>query len=79
MISWLQGIFDSISNFFGMITDTINSIIDKMIEFFGYIGSAVDFVKGILNFLPSFYLVFAGIVLVVLVIYLILGRQSGGD
>ena len=79
MISWLQGIFDSLSSFFSMVAALIGDFIDKLLEFFGYIKAAFSFLQTALDFLPAFYVTFAVIIVTVLIVYLILGRQSGGD
>ena len=72
MFEWLQGIISSVSDFF-------NGFIDSTVKFFEYLSFAKDYALTLVGFLPAWLKAFAIITITVSVIYLVIGRDSGGD
>lgn len=79
MITWLSNIFDSISGFFQSISNGISSIISKLVEFFQLVTEFFEFLYNAIQLVPIYYQIFGSIIITVLIIMLILGRESGGD
>lgn len=79
MIAWLENIVRTITSFFQSIGDLITSIIDKFKQFFAFIAAAFEFVTSAFALIPSYYVAFGVIIVSVLVLFLILGRNAGGD
>lgn len=79
MIAWLENLFNTVYGFFSNIVSIINYIVDQIRLLFGYVQGAADFVKNAFLLIPSYYLVFGTIIIVVLIVFLVLGRNAGGD
>lgn len=79
MIEWLKSIWDGISAFFDQVRTIVDVVIDKINEFITVIGSVMQFVWQCIEWIPPIFRVFLTISIIVLVLYLILGRNAGGD
>lgn len=79
MIQWFQNIFDSISNFFDSILDGISNVVDKIVGFFKLVAEFVEFLMYTIDLIPYHYKLYGGIIITVLVVMVIVGRESGGD
>ena len=77
--------FDHIANFFSWIIDTVSTVF----EFFGSvvtglfniiksIPSVITMLTGSIGYLPSTIAAFATITLTISIVYLIVGRDTGG-
>lgn len=74
-----------ILNFFDWVTDVILSVfnwftdfLENTINLFKYLGQATQLTTGLISSLPPWLQVFGTITITVSVIYIILGRSSGG-
>lgn len=79
MIDLLHSFFASIAEFFQTVWNFVSFIFGELIDFFRMVGSAVSFAFSIISFIPSIYLAFGIAMLLVLIIYIIVGRNAGGD
>ena len=69
--NWLVDTFQSIWNF-------ITSLFSGLVSMLQMIPQVVSMVTGTIGYLPSVLAVFATLTITVSVLYLILGRNSGG-
>ena len=79
MIQLIQSFFESIGEFFSKIWDFIVMIWEELTQFFKILGPTIKFFQHMLTFLPGIYLGFGIALLVVLLLYIIIGRTAGGD
>ena len=79
MIDWLSSLVENFRNFAESISSLISNIVNEIRLLFQYVQNAVDFVRGAFQLIPSYYLVFGAIILTVLIVYVVLGRNAGGD
>lgn len=78
MIQFLQTFFQSIAEFFSKIWSFLTGIFDELAQFFRMLKPAMQFVLSLLKSLPAVYWLFGVAMILVLIVYLILGRESGG-
>lgn len=71
-ISWIVNLFKTIWSFF-------LGLIDNLIMLVGYIGDALRLAYNMVDSLPAWLKVFAFLTLSVTVLYLVLGRNTGGS
>lgn len=76
---------DFIKNFIDWITETVNSVItwfhsfiDSATQLFKYISYASDTATNLLDSLPPWLKIFGTVTIFISVLYMILGRSSGG-
>ncbi len=74
-----------ILNFFDWFTDVVKSVFDYFTDFldnlmnlFEYLGQAVELTGSLIAAFPPWLQIFGTITITVSVIYIILGRSSGG-
>lgn len=79
MIQWLNNIFTSLSGFFESITNGIHNIIEKIAGFFRLVGEFLEFLFYTIDLIPYHYKIYGSIILAVLIVLIIIGRESGGD
>lgn len=79
MIDLIYSFFTSIGEFFSKIWDFITMIWEELTQFFKILSPALKFFQGLLSSLPPVFLAFGLAMLVVLVLYIIIGRTAGGD
>lgn len=79
MISFLQGFFQSIAEFFSNIWNILTFIFDEMTQFFLIVKQSIVFFHQVLGSLPTIFVVFGIAMLTVLIIYVVIGRNAGGD
>lgn len=79
MLEFINGVLESIANFFSRIWDIFGWLFSNITMFFKIIKPAINFFQSLLSTIPSVYFGFGLAMLVVLIIYVILGRQAGGD
>lgn len=79
MIQWLNNIFTSISGFFESISNGIQTVIEKIVGFFRLVGEFIEFLHFTLDLIPYYYKLYGAIILTVLIVMIIIGRESGGD
>lgn len=78
----MQAIFDffnSIGEFFNNVWDVIKYIFEQITEFFKMLKPGVDFFISLLSSLPPLFLGFGITMIIVLILYVVLGRTAGGD
>ena len=78
MLETLEHAFDKVSDFFNTVIDFISSIVGGFINLFKTLPLVKSFAASSISSLPSFLLAFASITVVISIIYLIVGRQTGG-
>lgn len=71
-IDWFKNIIDSVFGFF-------SGLIDNTVLLFKYIGIAAELAYNLIAGLPDWLQVFGTVTIVVSVIFMILGRETGGD
>lgn len=79
MLQMIQSFFESIGEFFSKIWDFLVMIWEEITQFFKILAPALKFFQGLLSSLPPVFLAFGLAMLVVLILYVILGRTAGGD
>lgn len=79
------GVFSGLSNFFDWFVDLFTSLADFVVSFVSgilrllkLIPTAVSFLTDYVSALPPLLTTFAGVTVTVTVIFLIVGRDSGG-
>lgn len=70
-IDGFVGIIESVYGFF-------SSFVNNFILFFEYLGISMSTAKNIVTTLPDFLQVFGTVCLTICVLYMILGRETGG-
>lgn len=78
----MSGIFDflqSIVDFFKLLFDFVIQLVTGLFQLLMIIPSAVSTLSESINFLPAFLVGFAGVTITVSVIFIIVGRESGGE
>lgn len=78
MLETLQNAFQKISNFFDTIIDFLSSLVGGFINLFKTLPLVKSFASSAISSLPSFLLAFATITILISIVYLIVGRQTGG-
>lgn len=71
-IDWIKNIIDSVVDFF-------TGFIENLVLLFKYIGIAASMAYDLIAGLPDWLQVFGTVTIVVSVIFMILGRETGGD
>lgn len=71
-IDWIKNIIDSVVDFF-------TGFIENLVLLFKYIGIAANMAYDLIAGLPDWLQVFGTVTIVVSVIFMILGRETGGD
>ena len=66
-------------DFIGMIIDFVIQLVTGLVQLLLLIPKCVQMLTGSLLFLPPFLLTFATATITVSVIFIIVGRQGGGD
>lgn len=79
MLEMIQSFFTSVGEFFSKIWDFIVMIWEELTQFFKILSPALRFFQSLLSSLPPVFLAFGLAMLVVLILYVILGRTAGGD
>lgn len=79
MITWIQNLFHTISGFFDAIGALILKLVDDLKLLGEYISQSVQFVYAAFQLIPEYYVAFGILIITVLVIYIVAGRQAGGD
>lgn len=71
-IDWIKNLIDSVVDFF-------TGFIENLVLLFKYIGIAANMAYDLIAGLPDWLQVFGTVTVVVSVIFMILGRETGGD
>lgn len=71
-IDWIKNIIDTVVDFF-------TGFIENLVLLFKYIGIAANMAYDLIAGLPDWLQVFGTVTIVVSVIFMILGRETGGD
>lgn len=79
MFSFITELGQSIAEFFTNIWSFLTWVWDQITQFFKILAPALSFFQSLLSSIPPLFLAFAVAILVVLIIYIILGRNAGGD
>lgn len=79
MINLLHSFFESISEFFSNLWSILSFILEKITDTFMIIKQSIQFFTSLLGSIPSFFIFFGIATLLVLIVYVIIGRNAGGD
>lgn len=71
-IDWITSTFQSIWDFF-------TGFIDSILMLFDYLGIVADLCYNLIGSMPSWLQVFGTITILISVLYIVLGRQTGGQ
>lgn len=71
-LNWLIDVIDSVFDWF---TD----FLENLMKLFDYLGQAVELTGGLIAAMPTWLQVFGTITITVSVVYVILGRSTGGS
>lgn len=71
-IDWIKNLIDTVVDFF-------TGFIENLVLLFKYIGIAANMAYDLIAGLPDWLQVFGTVTIVVSVIFMILGRDTGGD
>lgn len=69
---YISGIIDKVSNF-------LQSFFESFLKFFKYLGFALTSAYQLVDTLPAFIKVFGTCTVIILVLYMVLGRSAGGS
>lgn len=78
MLETLQNFFDKVSDFFDSVFDFVSSLVSGLINIFKTLPLVSKFASSAVSSLPEFLLAFASITVVISIVYLIVGRSTGG-
>lgn len=78
MFDWIQNISQWFIDIFNSVWTFIESLIKGIADLFSVIPQAVTYLTASLGYLPSSLVVFATLSITISVIYLIVGRNTGG-
>lgn len=78
MLETLQNFFDKVSNFFDSVWQFVSSLVSGLINIFTTLPLISKFATSAIDNLPDFLLAFASITVVISIVYLIVGRSTGG-
>ena len=70
--------FDWFSEVITSVFDWFSDFLENLLNLFKYLGQAVELTGGIISTLPDWLQVFGTITITVSVIFIILGRSTGG-
>lgn len=70
---------DSISSMLSTVWDFFTGLIDNFVQFFSYLGVAVKLAYNIVGSLPTWLSAFALPTVLISVVFIILGRETGGS
>jgi uncharacterized protein involved in cysteine biosynthesis len=71
-IDWIKNLIDSVVDFF-------TGFVENLVLLFKYIGIAANMAYDLIAGLPDWLQVFGTVTIIVSVIFMILGRDTGGD
>ena len=79
MFELLRNFFVSVGDFFTKVWDILTFVFEEISQFFKMLSPALKFFQTLINTIHPLFLAFGLAMLVVLVLYIILGRTAGGD
>ena len=88
MLDAIVSFFQQLGEFFTTVWNLVKFAFGELVQFFKMVGSALSFIWSIINIiptmrqaysLPTIYLAFGICLILVLIIYIIVGRTAGGD
>lgn len=71
-IDWFKSLIDTVVEFF-------TGFVENLVLLFKYIGIAANLAYNLISGLPDWLQIFGTVTIVVSVIFMILGRDTGGD
>lgn len=78
-MQFLIDFIDWIKNLIDTVVDFASGLIDNFVLLFKYIGIAAELAYKLVDTLPDWLKVFGTVTVVVSVVFMILGRETGGD
>lgn len=78
-MEFITQFIDSISSMLSAVWDFFSGLIDNFIQLFEYIGVAAKLAYNLVGSLPSWLSAFGLATVLISVIFIILGRQTGGQ
>lgn len=79
MFDLIKSFFQSIGEFFSNIWEFLVFVWDELTQFFRMLKPAISFFQQLLSSIHPLFLAFGIAMLVVLLLYIIIGRTAGGD
>lgn len=79
MLEFLRSFFTSIGEFFSNIWNFLVFIWEEITQFFRMLSPALKFFQTLISTIHPLFLAFGLAMLVVLILYVIIGRTAGGD
>ena len=78
-MDFLIDFVDSISSMLGAVWDFFSGLIENFIQFFEYLGTAAALAYNLVASLPTWLSAFGLATVLISVIFIVLGRQTGGQ
>lgn len=78
MLETLQNFFSFVEDFFNQVASFLNNLISGFINIFKSVPLAINMLSSSILHLPSTLLVFATLTITISVVYLVVGRDTGG-
>lgn len=78
-MQFLIDFIDSISSMFQGIWDFVTGLIENFIQFFEYLGTAASLAYNLVGSLPTWLSAFGLATILISVIFMVLGRDTGGN
>lgn len=79
MLDFLRSFFESVGEFFSNIWNFLVFIWEEITQFFRMLSPALKFFQMLISTIHPVFLAFGVGILVVLILYIIIGRNAGGD
>lgn len=79
MMQMIQSFFEAIGGFFTKVWDILTFVFNEITTFFKMLSPVLKFFQSLLSSIPPLFYAFGIAMLVVLILYVILGRNAGGD
>lgn len=79
MFDWIQNFLVSVGEFFSKIWQFLVFVWEELTQFFKILAPAVNFFSSLIRSIHPVFLAFGLAILVVLIVYIIIGRTAGGD
>ncbi len=78
-MQFILDFIDSISSMFSAVWDFFGGLLDNFIQFFEYLGTAAKLAYNLVNSLPTWLSAFGLATVLISVIFMVLGRSTGGQ
>lgn len=79
MLSTISTFFEGLASFFSRVWEIITFVFEELTQFFLIVKQSLVFFGKLIGSIPPVFTIFGIAMLVVLIVYVILGRTAGGD